>query len=159
MLHEAIEELHALSTPPGIPAVPPADVHRSYLHVPHLNQALWDRCLAFLRTHIDAHGQRSEERLDVLWGQARWRHQMERILRTTPPISESSTGHSQAHTIAEFMRQTVRESVAPVSIQDPTPVRSELLHSLAAEFGIEQLLWRGAIEAEEMKRQFARDGS
>ena len=155
MLHEAMEELHALSTPPEMPAVPPKDVHQSYLNVPHMNQELWDRCLAFLRTHLDADGQRSEERLDLLWGQARWRHQMERILRTVPVGSASGagsrSGRSQAHTIAKFIRHTVHESVAPVSIEDPTPVRADLLRSLATEFSIEQLLWRGAVDAGEMK--------
>ena len=151
MLREAIDELRNLSTPPAMPAVPPAGIHETYLYVPYFNQSLWDRSLAYLRTHLDAHGQRSEERLDSLWGETAWRQQMERILRTAP--DNRSQQSSQAHTIAEFIRQTVRRSVAPVSIQEPNPVRAELIRALAGEFGIEHLLWRGAADQREIQRQ------
>ena len=160
MLREAMDELRELSTPPEMPAVPPAGILQTYLYVPYFNQMLWDRCLAYLRTHLDAHGQRSEERLDNLWGQAEWRRQMERILRTVPraPVLGSDAAqHSRAQmapgAIAEFIRQTVHQSVAPISIQDPSPVRAELLHALAGEFSIEQLLWRSAADAQDINRR------
>ena len=153
MLREAMDELRDLSTPPEIPAVPPSGIRQTYLYVPYFNQSLWDRSLAYLRTHLDAHGQRSEERLDSLWGEAAWRKQMERILRTAPVPDNRSQQPSQAHTIAEFIRQTVRKSVAPVSIQEPNPVRADLIRALAGEFGIEHLLWRGATDQREIQRQ------
>ena len=152
-----MDELRELSTPPEMPAVPPANILQSYLYVPYFNQTLWDRCLAYLRTHLDTHGQRSEERLDILWGQAQWRRQIERILRAVPqePLGSDDevSAHSQAGAIAEFIRQTVHQSVAPVSLQDPSPVRAELLRALASEFGIEQLLWRGAADAQDISRR------
>ena len=43
MLAEARQELHALSTPPSMPAVPPPDVPLDYLYTPHMNEALWTR--------------------------------------------------------------------------------------------------------------------
>ncbi len=154
MLKEAIIELQDLSTPPDIPAVPPPGVHQSYLYVPYFNQQLWDRCINFLRTRLDTQGQRSEERLDDLWGDPRWRQEMERILRSAP-ISISDPAHktSQAHTIAEFIRQTVRQSVAPISIQEPNPVRTSLISALADDFGIEYLLWRGATDERDIQHQ------
>ncbi len=153
MLQDAITELHDLSTPPDIPAVPPAGVYQSYLYVPYFNQRLWDRCLSYLRTRLDTQGQRSEERLDSLWGEARWRHEMERILRAAPSSGNPAQGASQAHTIAEFIRQTVRQSVAPVSIQEPNPVRADLIAALAHEFGIEYLLWRGQSDERDIQQQ------
>ena len=45
MLREAMDELHDLSTPPEMPAVPAGGIHQSYLYVPYFNQQLWDRCL------------------------------------------------------------------------------------------------------------------
>ena len=145
MLREAMDELRELSTPPEMPAVPPAGIVQTHLYVPYFNQNLWDRCLAYLRTHLGAHGQRSEERLDSLWGQAQWRRRIERILRTVP-----QTGPYRA--IAEFIRHTVHESVAPVSLKTPA-LSAELLRALAGEFGIEQLLWRSAADAQDINRR------
>lgn len=153
MLREAMDELHDLSTPPEMPAAPPPGIYQTHLFVPYFNQRLWDRCLEYLRTRLDTHGQRSEERLDSLWGEAAWRRQMERILRTAPMAADRTPHSSQAHTIAEFIRQTVRESVAPISIQEPNPVRSNLIRALTEEFGIEQLLWRGATDERDIQRQ------
>ena len=147
MLREAMDELRELSTPPEMPAVPPAGIVQTHLYVPYFNQNLWDRCLAYLRTHLDAHGQRSEERLDTLWGQAQWRRRIERILRTVPADG------AVPRAIAEFIRHTVHESVAPVSLQEPSPIRAELLRALADEFGIEQLLWRSAADAQDINRR------
>ncbi len=152
MLREAMEELHDLSTPPKMPVVPAGGIHQSYLYVPYFNQQLWDRCLAYLRTRLDAHGQRSEERLDSLWGEAAWRQEMERILRAAPG-GDSARQSSQAHTIAEFIRQTVRQSVAPVTIQEPNSVRRDLIRALTEEFGIERLLWRGPSDERDIQRQ------
>lgn len=157
MLHEAMDELRRLSTPPEMPAVPPAGILQTYLYVPYFNQALWDRCSAYLRAHLDAHGRRSEERLGNLWGQTAWKRQMERILRTAPAASndpaEEWRNHKAPEAIAGFIRQTVHQSVAPVSLEDPSPVRAELLAALAAEFGIEQLLWRSAADAQDIQRR------
>lgn len=153
MLREAMDELQHLSTPPEMPAVPPPDIAQSYLYQPHLNQSLWDRCLAYLRKHMDVEGQRSEERLDKLWGTAKWRTQMQRILRTVPAATDGVVATSQARTIAEFIRQTVRESVAPVTLQEANPIRDNLIRALAAEFSIEHLLWRGAADAQDLERR------
>ncbi len=151
MLRDAIDELQALSTPPDMPSVPPPDLPHNYLYTPHWNQQLWDRCLSYLRKHLDTQGQRSEDRLDRLWGTAKWRTQMQRVLRTMP--TPGPTGRIQARPIAEFIRQTVRESVAPVTLQEANPMRENLIRALASEFSIEHLLWRGAAEAQDMERR------
>ncbi len=145
LLAEAMAELHALSTPPTLPAVPPPEVPTTYLYQPHLNQALWDRCLEYLRSHLDSFGKRSEERLDILWGTAAWRQELGRILRGEPGSAgpgRQGASSRPARTIAGFIRQTVRESVAPVGIQEPNPVRAALIRTLAPHFNLEELLWR-----------------
>ncbi|MEX1020690.1 MAG: hypothetical protein WDZ49_13580 [Litorilinea sp.] len=170
LLREAVQTLHSLSTPPTIPAVPPPGVDQTYLYQAHVNQALWDRCLDYLRTHLDTQGQRSEERLDDLWGTAQWRQRMQEILRTSaartgrvrpvPNPAQSSSaartqnpGQSQAQSLAEFIRQTVRDSVAPVSLQDDSPVREALIRALTADYSVEYLLWRGAAESRDIERR------
>ncbi len=151
MLREAIEELQQLSTPPEVPVISPSDLMQSYIYVPHWNQPLWDRCLSYLRKHLATVGQRSEDRLDKLWGTAKWRTQMQRALRAVP--MNAGTSRAQARPIAEFIRQTVRESVAPVTLQEDNPMRDNLIRALANEFSIEHLLWRGAADAEDLERR------
>jgi hypothetical protein len=151
MLREAIEELQALSTPPDMPVISPGDLPQNYIYAPHWNQPLWDRCLSYLRKHLETQGQRSEDRLDKLWGTAKWRTQMQRVLRAVP--ANAGTGRAQARPIAEFIRQTVRESVAPVTLQEDNPMRDNLIRALANEFSIEHLLWRGAAQAEDFERR------
>lgn len=149
MLAEAAGELSTLSTSPTIPAVPPPGVPLMPIYHPHLNEQLWQRCLAYLRTQLDTQGQRSEERLERMWGTPKWFNEMRRILSSNAP----GKGQSQARTIAQFIRDTVRESVAPVNIEETNPVRAELVRGLAKEFSIEHLLWRGAIEEQEFNRR------
>jgi len=151
MLREAIEELQTLSTPPEMPVVSPGDLPQSYIYAPHWNQPLWDRCLTYLRKHLETQGQRSEDRLDRLWGTAKWRTQMQKVLRAVP--GNTGTSRAQARPIAEFIRQTVRESVAPVTLQEDNPMRDNLIRALATEFSIEHLLWRGAADAEDLERR------
>jgi hypothetical protein len=152
MLREAIEELQSLSTPPEMPVVPPADLPQNYIYVPHWNQQLWDRCLSYLRKHLETQGQRSEDRLDKLWGTVKWRTQMQRALRAVP-ANAAGMGRTQARPIAEFIRQTIRESVAPVTLQEDNPMRDNLIRALANEFSIEHLLWRGTAQAEDLERR------
>jgi hypothetical protein len=153
MLTEAAGELNALSTPPAIPVVPPPGVPPITLYQPHLSHALWTRCLEYLRTQQDTQGQRSEERLGRMWGTAAWRDEMKRILSGSAPVS----GQSPARTIAQFIRNTVRQSVAPVSIEQLNPegnqVRADLIRSLAKEFSIEHLLWRNTEAEAELARR------
>ncbi|MEZ4863509.1 MAG: hypothetical protein R3C14_19475 [Caldilineaceae bacterium] len=149
MLAEAASELTTLSTPPSIPVVPPPGVPLMPLYQPHLNQALWDRCLAYLRAQQDTQGRRSEERLERIWGVAQWHSEMKRILSS----AKRQEGQSQARTIAQFIRDTVRESVAPVNLEQTNAVRAELIRELAQEFSIEHLLWRGALEEQEFNRR------
>jgi len=149
MLAEAGGELSTLSTPPTIPAVPPPGVPLMAIYQPHLNQQLWQRCLAYLRMQLDAQGQRSEERLERIWGTPAWFGEMRRILSSNAP----GKGQSQARTIAQFIRDTVRKSVAPVNIEQTNPVRDELVRGLAQEFSIEHLLWRGAVEERDFNRR------
>ncbi|MBX3013511.1 MAG: hypothetical protein KF832_18470 [Caldilineaceae bacterium] len=149
MLAEATAELSTLSTPPTIPAAPPPGVPLMPIYHPHLNEQLWKRCMAYLRTQLDTQGQRSEERLERMWGTPKWFNDMRRILSS----SASGKGLSQARTIAQFIRDTVRESVAPVNIEQTNPVRAELVRGLAKEFSIEHLLWRGALEEQEFNRR------
>jgi hypothetical protein len=74
---------------------------------------------------------------------------MRRILSGNAPQS----GQTQARTIAQFIRDTVRQSVAPVSIEQPNAVRAELIRELANEFSIEHLLWRTNQEEAEIQRR------
>jgi hypothetical protein len=149
MLAEAASELNTLSTPPLLPAIPPPGVPLIKLYQPHVNQALWDNCLDFLRRQQDAQGHKSEERLDRIWGTATWRNEMRRILQGAAP----QNGQTQARTIAQFIRDTVRQSVAPVSIEQPNGVRSELIRRLAGNYSVEHLLWRSEREEEEIQRR------
>jgi hypothetical protein len=149
MLAEAASELNALSSAPTLPAVPPPGVPLIKLYQPHLNTALWNACLDFLRTQQDSQGQKSEERLDRIWGTSTWRKEMRLILRGGAP----QNGQTQARTIAQFIRDTVRQSVTPVSIEQPNAVRSELIRRLARDFSIEHLLWRSNQEEEEIQRR------
>ncbi len=90
-----------------------AGIVQTHLYVPYFNQNLWDRCLAYLRTHL---GTRRAAQ------------------RGTPSTAcggrPSGGGASSAscarfpqtgpyRAIAEFIRQTVHESVAPVSLKTP----------------------------------------
>lgn len=148
MLAEAAGELSTLSASPSAPTIPPPGVPLMPIYHPHLNDGLWQRCLAYLRTQLDTQGQRSEERLGQMWGTPTWFTEMRRILG-----SSAGKGQSQARTIAQFIRDTVRESVAPVNIEQSNPVRAELVRGLAQEYSIEHLLWRGAIEEQEFNRR------
>lgn len=159
LLREAVQTLEGLSTAPTIPAVPPPGVEQTYLYQAHVNQALWNRCLDYLRSHLDTQGQRSEERLGDLWGTPQWRNRMQEILRSSAArsgnrrTSGTRRTQSQAQSLAEFIRQTVRDSVAPVSLQDDSPVREALLRALANEYSVEYLLWRGAAESRDIERR------
>jgi len=59
----------------------------------------------------------------------------------------------KAHTIAEFIRQIVQRSVAPVSLEFPGNVRAELLRGLAQNYTIEHLLWRDQEQARAIERE------
>lgn len=152
MLAEAASELSSLSTPPTLPAVPPPGIPLIKLYQPHLNQALWDRCLEYLKSQLDTQGQRSEDRLDKIWGTATWRTEMKQILSG----NTTQSGQTQARTVAQFIRDTVRQSVAPVSIEQSNPVRMDLVRSLAKDFSIEHLLWRSAEEEAAIQERLRR---
>ncbi|MCB0109323.1 MAG: hypothetical protein KDE53_25545, partial [Caldilineaceae bacterium] len=149
MLAEASSELATLSAPGALPTIPPPGVSLQPVYQPHLNEQLWERCLAYLRSQQDTQGQRSEERLGRMWGTPKWQNEMRRILSSSTPVE----GQSQARTIAQFIRDTVRQSVAPVNLNETDSVRQLLIRKLAGEFSIEHLLWRGAIEEEEFNRR------
>lgn len=149
MLAEASSELATLSAPSTVPTIPPAGVTLQPVYQPHLNEQLWERCLAYLRDQQDTHGHRSEERLERMWATPTWQNEMRRILSNSTPVE----GQSQARTIAQFMRDTVRQSVAPINLDETNSVRQLLIRKLAGEFSIEHLLWRGAIEEEEFNRR------
>ena len=149
MLAEASSELAALSTPTAMPTIPPAGIPLQPIYQPHLNERLWERCLTYLRSQQDKQGQRSEERLGRMWGTHKWQGEMRRILSNSLGVE----GQSQARTIAQFIRDTVRESVAPVTLEEANPVRAALIRELLSEYSIEHLLWRGAVEEEEFNRR------
>jgi len=149
MLAEASSELAGLSAPAALPTVPPPGIPLQAVYQPHLNEQLWERCLTYLRSQQDTHGQRSEERLGRIWGTPKWQNEMRRILSNNTPIE----GQSQARTIAQFMRTTVRQSVAPVNLNETDTIRHALIRKLAGEFSIEHLLWRGVVEEEEFNRR------
>jgi len=149
MLAEASSELASLSTPSALPTVPPPGVPLQLVYQPHINEQLWERCLTYLRSQQDTTGHRSEERLERMWGTAKWQNEMRRILSNRSPVE----GQSQARTIAQFMRDTVRQSVAPINLDSTDNVRQLLINKLSSEFSIEHLLWRGAIEEDEFNRR------
>lgn len=149
MLAEAASELVGLSTPTALPTVPPPGIPLQAVYQPHLSEELWTRCLTYLRSQQDTHGQRSEERLGRIWGTPKWQNEMRRILSNNSPIE----GQSQARTIAQFIRTTVRQSVAPVNLDETDTIRRALIRQLAGEFSIEHLLWRGVMEEEEFNRR------
>jgi len=149
MLAEAASELATLSTPPAMPTMPPPGIPLQPIYQPHLNERLWNRCLAYLRAQQDTQGRHSEERLGRMWGTHQWQGEMRRILSNSHGVE----GQSQARTIAQFIRDTVRESVAPVSLETTNPVRQALIRELSKEYSIEHLLWRGAVEEEEFNRR------
>ncbi len=153
LLDDARDTLHTLSTPPAMPAAPPPEAQASHLYSGHMSEAVWERCLEQLRTLQDTQGRRSEERLDILWGQADWRRQMTHILQHALLAGGEADDSSPAQTIAEFIRQTVRRSVAPMALEPASPLRAEIIRLLAAEFDIEQMLWRRQAEAEEFQAQ------
>jgi hypothetical protein len=156
MLDDAHQELTALATPPTMPAATPDNVRPTYLYRPHLSEELWNECLDHLRTQQDARGNSSDARLDHLWGDAEWRREVARIFRTM--ISRQGNDlaiQTQAQTLAELIRRTVRRSVAPVSLARREPARAELIRTLAEEYSIEHMLWRSREEAEELQRQLS----
>ncbi|MEZ4620410.1 MAG: hypothetical protein R2867_33570 [Caldilineaceae bacterium] len=149
MLAEASSELAELSAPAALPTIPPPGVPLQPIYQPHLNEQLWNRCLTYLRSQQDQQGRRSEERLERMWGTQKWQNEMRRILSNSTSIE----GQSQARTIAQFIRDTVRQSVASVNLNETDTVRQDLIRKLSDEFSIEHLLWRGAIEEEEFNRR------
>jgi len=161
MLSDAAAELNRLSTPSAMPMVIPTNIPTSYLYQAHLNRALWERCLTYLQNRQDTLGQRSDQRLSSMWGQAGWYDRMRQILRREPeptPVTVAQDWQElpesfQAHTIAEFIRQIVQRSVAPVTLEFPGEVRAELLRGLAQNYSIEHLLWRGQAQADAVERE------
>ncbi len=149
MLAEASSELVGLSALTALPTVPPPGIPLQAIYQPHLNEELWERCLTYLRSQQDTQGQRSEERLGRIWGTAKWQNEMRRILSNNSPIE----GQSQARTIAQFIRMTVRHSVAPVNLDETDTIRRALIRKLTSEFSIEHLLWRGVMEEDEFNRR------
>ena len=125
MLREAMDELHDLSTPPEMPVVPPAASTRAISTCPistsRCGIAVWPICAhvwtrmgSAARSGWTACGARPH-------GGRKWSASC--ALR---PAADSRAKASQAHTIADFIRQTVRQSVAPVTIQEPNSVRARL---------------------------------
>ncbi len=149
MLAEAASELATLSTPTALPTIPPPGVPLLPIYQPQLNEELWRRCLTYLRGQQDQQGERSEERLGRMWGTQQWQNEMRRILSNSTPVE----GQSRARTVAQFIRDTVRQSVAPVNLQATDTVRQQLIRKLTSEFSIEHMLWRGAEEEEAFKRR------
>lgn len=149
MLAEASSELANMSAPVALPTIPPAGVPLQPVYQPHLNEQLWSRCLGYLQSQQDQQGRRSEERLRRMWGTQAWQNEMRRILSNNTAVE----GQSQARTIAQFIRDTVRQSVAPVNLDEIDTVREALIRKLTGEFSIEHLLWRGAQEEEELRRR------
>ena len=161
MLNDAAAELNRLSAASSMPTVIPTNLPTSYLYEAHLNRSLWERCLNYLQNQQDTLGQRSDQRLSSMWGQAGWYDRMRRILRREPEPAPMNLQNDwqelpenfKAHTIAEFIRQIVQRSVAPVSLEFPGNVRAELLRGLAQNYTIEHLLWRDQEQARAIERE------
>lgn len=151
MLADARHELHALSSPPSHPLAVP-ELAAQNLYADHPSDELIDFCAGYLRERQDQHGRRTEDRLDVLWGETQWRADMREILRgvagSTRPINVR-----RAQTIADYIRKTVRESVAPASLERFTLPRAELIRELAGRFSIEHQLWRNRTDRLSMEQQ------
>ncbi|MEZ4560801.1 MAG: hypothetical protein R2854_30930, partial [Caldilineaceae bacterium] len=151
MLADARHELHALSSPPER-ALEPPDPALRYLYTPHAGATLVDDCTAFLQGQLDAEGRRIEDRLDILWGDAEWRAAMQRILRGAPALTGAAAAR-QARSLAEYIRRTVRESVAPASLERLSPARAKLIRELARTHSIEHQLWRAQADEHAIEQQ------
>jgi hypothetical protein len=151
MLADARHELHALSSPPER-ALEPPDPALRYLYAPHAGDTLVGDCTTFLQSQLDAEGRRIEDRLDVLWGDAEWRGAMQRILRGAPALSGAAAAR-QARSLAEYIRQTVRASVAPASLERLSPARAKLIRELARTHSIEHQLWRAQADEHAIEQQ------
>ena len=151
MLADALHELHALSSPPER-ALEPPDPALRYLYTPYAGETLVGDCTAFLQGQLDAEGRRIEDRLDILWGDAEWRAAMQRILRGAPALTGAAAAR-QARSLAEYIRRTVRESVAPASLERLSPARAKLIRELARTHSIEHQLWRAQADEHAIEQQ------
>ncbi len=151
MLADARHELHALSTPPADPLNIPEHAFQN-LYADHPSESFVDYCSTHLRNRQDQHGRRTEDRLDVLWGQTEWRSDMRDILHGS--LSQTrSVNARQARSIAEYIRKTVRASVAPASLERHSPARADLVRELAQRFSIEHQLWRNITDQQAVEQQ------
>ena len=152
MLDEARTELQALTSPPSFPATFAVSAGK-HLYAAHISEPLIDYSKNFLRNRLDTEGMRSEERLDTLWGRPEWRGAIGRILRRAPGRPQWPGQPSQAQSLAELIRQTVRKSVAPVSLEPASTPRAVLIQELAQRFTVEHLLWRNNVDDAVLARQ------
>ncbi len=130
-----------------MPAVPPAGIVQTHLYVPYFNQNLWDCCSAYLRT---------------LPRRYRQRRGTPRQPAGAGPVAAAHRAHlahrpadgAVLRAIAEFIRYTVHESASRAGLlQDPVLSAGAKQAPEAGEFGIEQLLWRSAVDAQDINRR------
>ncbi|MEZ4712556.1 MAG: hypothetical protein R3A44_35540 [Caldilineaceae bacterium] len=155
--HEDEDDFGAAAFAAGVSPVQeiaPA-AYTTYLRQPKVSRKLWERCCDFLRQQRAAYSDEDAERLAGLWSTPEWRAELKRLLAGLPldrSQPDSARSGPQARTIADLIRQTVRQTMMPVDIEAESPARSELVRALAKEFSIEHLLWRGRTQAQEMNR-------
>lgn len=137
ILDQTTAEIRQWSHSDEMPNVISAGARDAYLRMPQVNQELWERCRAYLRSREDGAGQGGEARLRQLWGSIQWRQEMRRLLS-----GQSQPREGEAETVAELLKRTIGQAVAPVTVQRANPARSQLIRDLGQSFHVEHLLWR-----------------
>lgn len=172
VLGQTCEALQHWSSSEAMPPLPPENVVTSHLYRAHLNPAMWERCLAFMRgrQNVDAGAATGtsphfantghvggEGRLLQIWAEP---HRLERL-------TSAFTGRDPSHRpLAEVLADYVRESALTAVASQPARRREQMtdavhaahdeetenarlgfLRVLAQEYNLEHLLWRDASAA------------
>ncbi len=169
VLEQTFETLQDWSVSENMPPLPPEDAVTSHLYRPHLNPAMWERCLAFMRgqQHADDSSDAAaptytatgayptgEGRLLAIWTAP---HRLERLAALFTGREVSS------RPLADILSSYVRESAQAAAtarqpdLPDHAPdagramqddetemARLAFMHALSQEYNLERLLWRDA---------------
>ena len=169
VLEQTCETLQDWSVSDNMPPFPPEDALTSHLYRPHLNPAMWERCLAFMRgrqnvdgssdaaghRHPAAGGYRGEEgRLREIWTSP---HRLERLAALF--TGQEMSSRPLADILSAYVRESAQAAVgaSPPALPDHAPDGGRAIHdnetemarlgfvgALAQEYNLERLLWRDA---------------
>ncbi len=167
VLEQTFETLQDWSVSENMPPLPPEDAVTSHLYRPHLNPAMWERCLAFMRGQQNVAGssdaagpphsaiagyQGGEGRLREIWTAP---HRLERLAALFTGQEVSS--HPLADILSSYVRQSAQAAATArqPDLPDHAPdggramqdneteiARLAFMHALAQEYNLERLLWR-----------------